>query len=244
MHETLVKHTPSFPSFRLNLAWDCWELGKLMFRLGRYEEAVHLQIRAVTLLQGLAAEYPDAGSYRWYLGEAISQLSAALMRAGLPPAIEAALAQIERDVEPAANTSAPSRSVTGANSGALSRSSERERVWRRAISLLEMAPGSDQIASNLAHAHGGFAAFLRAHGRSGDADHEVLTAGRIYERILESRRVALEKEPAGASAMNQYAWSLAIAPAPRQRDLPRASSWSESPSSGCRTSITVGTLSA
>jgi eukaryotic-like serine/threonine-protein kinase len=221
-HETLVKHMPSFPGFRLNLAWDCWEQGKLMFRQGRYDEAAQLEIRAVVLLQGLAAEYPDADSYRWYLGESISQLSVALMRAGLAPAIETSLAQIEGDRAPSSRDAAVSRPSAPARPEGKSSAAQQERVWRRAISLLEMAPPSDQLASNLAHAHGGLAALLRALGRSGEAEQEVTSAGRIFARVLESRAIALERDQEGAWPMDHYAFSLAIAPAPRQRDLSRA----------------------
>jgi len=222
IHETLVNRTPSFPSFRLNLAWDCWEQGKLMFRLGRYDEAVQLEIRAVTLLQGLVAEYPEADSYRWYQGESVSQLSLGLVRAGLPRAIETALSQLDRDLEPSKNSGPMSPAPAPAAAWGQAGSAEQERVWRRAISLLEMAPPSDQVASNLAHAHCGLGAILRALGRLRDADQEVHTAGQIYEGVLRSRKLALEREPEGALLIGHYARSLAIAPDPRQRDLSQA----------------------
>jgi tetratricopeptide (TPR) repeat protein len=95
LHEKLASRHPTRPQYATNLAWDLWELGRLLIRTGRAGEAAPLSDRAAALFEGLSSDYAEASAFREFSARALAECAAVRLRTGRRAEAEPLIRELE-----------------------------------------------------------------------------------------------------------------------------------------------------
>jgi serine/threonine protein kinase/tetratricopeptide (TPR) repeat protein len=82
IHDDLVARFPTRPQYRLQLGWSCWELGRTLCVLRRFDDVRAIAARAASLFEAMRNEYPDVASYRTQQLEALTFTAIAAFKTG------------------------------------------------------------------------------------------------------------------------------------------------------------------